>query len=331
MAEKDEEILVLEEKEEEEKVESSGEIDSSKEDEVEQKKKPVKRRGNDNQKRISELWLKRKEAEEAAAQAMRREATATAKNSEYEKITASALEDSLNAKRELLKERLIRAEESDDAKKKAEITAELTKIEAQSAQIDRYKIENQVSVKDQQQRQPVQQQEQVSGEELYERLSPAGKKWMDDNSEWYDSQSESHDPEKFSDVTYFAQKLERELASQGRATEVGTRAYFKKIDDYIKENWGEERTDSVEEEEEKPAAKRNYAAPVGNRSVNDKTPGARKEYKISQREKELAVSLTIKGKDGRELSDSDKIKRFVSMRESTPPSGPISMNTITRR
>ncbi len=82
--------------------------------------------------------------------------------------------------------------------------------------------------------------------------------------------------------------------------------------------------------EEEPATpqKKSYAAPVGNRSASTQSPGGRKEYKITQTEKELALSLESKGKDGKPLSDSDKIKRFVSLRENTPTSGPISMKTI---
>lgn len=331
------EPIITEEQDEEEKVDSSEELDSSKEDEKEkvvQKTKPSKKRGNDTQKRINELWMARKEAEEKASQSANLVASERAKNQEYEKITASALEESLKSKRELLKERLIRAEETNDSTKKAEITAELSQVEAQSAQIERYKIENQVNPTQKPQQKKETQQEQVSGEELYERLSPAGKKWMDDNSDWYDVESESHDPEKFSDITYYAQKLERELASQGRASEVGTRAYFKKIDDYIKDNWGEsvsdENEDSEEEKSEEKPVKKSYATPVGNRSVGDKSNGTRKEYKITQTEKEMAISLPIKGKNGQEMSDADKIKRFVALREGTPSSGPISMKTIRK-
>lgn len=309
----------------------TGDIDSSKEDEKVKKevKQTTRRRGNSEDKRIKELWLQRKEAEAIANQQAQRADSERAKNVEYEKITASALEENLNTKRELLTDRLVRAEEAGDLKKKAEITAELSKIEAQAAQIDRYKIENQVRGTQQQPTQPqqVQQQDSASADELYERMSPAGKKWMDDNRDWYDANGENHDPEKASDITYYAQTLENEYRQSGRAAEIGTRGYFKKVDDYIKNNWGDD-VNEVDEGSEAQPQKRSYAAPVGNRSVQAQPNGARKEYKISQAEKDMALSLDTKGKDGKPLSDSDKIRRFVSIRESIPPAGPISMTTL---
>src|SRR5260221_132427 len=88
----EDEILIVEEPDEI----VSGDLDSAEEDD--KAKKSAKRRGsdgnskrgNDSQKRINELWSKRKEAEEAAARESRRADGATAKNQEYEKITASA-------------------------------------------------------------------------------------------------------------------------------------------------------------------------------------------------------------------------------------------------
>lgn len=324
-----ENIVVIEEPEAEEKI--SGEIDSSQEEEKEklQNKIPIKKRGNDNQKRINELWLKRKEAEDNAKRESERAQKAAAKNTEYERITASALEENINTKRELLTDRLIRANEAGDAKKAGEITAELSKIEAQSAQIERYKLENQISPQQQKQQSEVQTKE-ISPEEMYDNLSPAGKKWMDDNKDWYDESGENHDPERVSDVTYYAQKLEQEYVGSGRSSEIGTRAYFRKIDDYIKKNWNDDVPDEKDEDESVVQPKKNYAAPVGNRALPNSAPGARKEYKITQAEKEMALSLDRKSKDGKSLSDNDKIKHFINLREGTPQSGPISMSTIKR-
>ncbi len=334
MSEKDD-IVVVEEKELEENV--SGELDSSKEDEKEKKqqKVPAKKRGNDNQKRMNELWLKAKEKEELANHNANLANSEKAKNTEYERITASALEENINTKRELLTERLIRAQESGDNKKSAEITAELSKVEAQAAQIERYKIENQVRGNGQQpvNKQPQQRQQTeepvADADEMYERMSPSGKRWLDENRDWYETSGENHDPEKAGDVTYYAQTLESEYRNSGRTAEIGTRAYFKKIDDYIKNNWSDEVQESKDDEEEEAApAKKNYAAPVGNRSAANPAPGARKEYKISQQEKEFALALNTKGKNGKPLSDDEKLKRFISLRESTPSSGPISMKTV---
>lgn len=321
--------------EEPEAIMDAGELDSSTEDEkpkVVQKKTPVKKRGNDQQKRLNEIWLGRKQAEEEANRQAVIATQERAKNSQYEQITASALEENLNTKRELLTERLANAKDQADV---AKLTAELTKVEAQSAQIDRYKLENRVHPQQsalESPQKPSQQDIQLSPEDAYERMSPAGKKWLDENNDWYANDSENHDPEKSGDVKYYAQTLEQELIRSGRGAEIGTRAYFNKINDYIKQNWSNDMQDDVNEEDEAPSApqKRNYAAPVGNRSAQNPSPNGRKEYKISQSEKEMALSLDMKDKKGNSLSDNDKIRRFISLRESVPSDGPISMKTMRK-
>ncbi len=153
------------------------------------------------------------------------------------------------------------------------------------------------------------------------------------NSSKSSSHGENHDPEKSSDVNYYAKKLEQELINSGRGAEIGTRGYFNKINDYIKQNWSDDMRDEAEEEDEAPAAqqKRSYAAPVGNRNAQTPNPGGRKEYKISQQEKEMALSLDMRDKVGNSLSDNDKIKRFITLRESVPADGPISMKTLKNK
>lgn len=331
--EKDDDIVVVEEPD---TVVDAGEIDSTAEGEKEekkvvQKKTPVKKRGNDQQKRLNELWLGKREAETEANRQAGIAAQERNKNTQYEQITASALEDSLNAKRELLTEKLANAKDQPEV---AKLTAELTKVEAQSAQIERYKIENKVNPqqKEQQPQQRQQVQEQVSPDEIYDRMSPSGKKWLDENSDWYDDNGENHDPEKSGDVKYYANTLEQELINKGRGAEIGTKAYFNKINDYIKQNWSDDMQDEADDEDEQPAApqKKNYAAPVGNRSAQSPSSGARKEYKISQSEKEMALSLDMKDTKGNSLSDNEKIKRFIGLRENTPSDGPISMKTMKK-
>lgn len=314
---------------------TSGEIDSTEEEEstkeVKQKTKPVKKRGNDHQKRISELWMQRKEAEDLARKEAASATAERARNAEYEKITASALEENIATKRELLTERLQRAEEAGDTAAKAKITAEMGKIEAQAAQMDRYKIENQVRQPDNQ-RQQVQQRQQeepvgpASFEDLYDSLNETGKKWLDAKRDWYDNQSDNYDEERVADVTLYARGLEAAFERNGSGAPPGSKGYFRQIDDYIKQNW----SDDVTDENEDPAPRKNYAAPVGNRGSTPTQNGARKEFKITPAEKEMALSLDSKDKTGKPLSDADKIKRFLTVRDSIPSSGPISMATIRK-
>lgn len=330
----DDNITIVEEPE---TVIDAGDIDSSSEGEekkpVVQKTKVAKKRGNNTDVRMKELWLDRKQAEDEANRQAQIAAQERAKNTQYEQITASALEENLNTKRELLKEKMIRAQETQDAKAIGEITVELGKVEAQSAQIDRYKIENRVQPQQQQQEQPQRQQQnnqprEVSFDDFYESLPVAGKSWVDQNRDWYDPSSESFNSEMASDVTLYAQSLERNPGD----TPVGTRSYFNKINNYIKQNWSNDMQDDADDEETAPVAQRkqNYAAPVGNRSAQSPSPSARKEYKITQSEKEMALSLDMKDKQGNSLSDNDKMARFIKLRESVPADGPISMKTLRK-
>ena len=313
--------------EEDEPVVDAGELDSSAEGEKEkekvvQKTKPVRKRGNDQQKRLNEIWLGKKQAEEEANRQAAIAAQERAKNSQYEAITASALEENLSTKRELLTERLASAKDQAEV---AKITAELSKVEAQSAQIDRYKIENKIQPQQQNQQQ---QQQQDEYRHPQPQSNPLLNKWLDENNDWYARDSENYDADKAHDVTLYAKSLEENPSID---YPIGSKAYFNKINDYIKQNWSNDMPDDSEDEEETPAPqKRNYAAPVGNRNAQNPSPGAKKEYKISQAEKEMALALDMKDKKGNSLSDNDKIKRFISLRESVPSDGPISMKTLRK-
>lgn len=340
--EKDDDISIVEAIESE-SVDVEGEskdLDSTKDDEkpkvaqktkVEHKKRGGGgKRGNDGDVRIKELWAKAKEKEAMLAHAQ-------SKNAEYEKITASALEESINYKRELLKDRIVRAKEADDSQKEAELLAELSKVDAQAAQIDRYKLEKSVN----QQEKPRPQQEQeydyssqspASFDDIYERQNRVGKEWLEKNKDWYDSDADDYDEDKVSDVTYYAQSLEANFARSGTGFPPGSKGYFAAIDKYIKENWSDNQvTEENNDEQEISAPKsKHYAAPVGNRNASPNNPVKKKEYKITRDEREMAIHMKMKGKDGRELPDDEKIKRFVQLRETTPQSGPISIKDVRR-
>lgn len=321
MADEKEDDIIIDELPDE--VIDSGEINSTEDDakekkEVKQLKKPVKRRGNDEQKRINELWLGKKEAIALAEQESLARQAERAEKMQWQGMAANFAEETIVAKRELLTNKLAVATTQEEV---AKLTAALSKVEAEGAQIERYKIENQVNAKPQPQKQQAQEQQSL------QEMPPAIQSWLNANQEWYDPSSEGYDQEKASDVKHFAQAVEREMVTSGRATEIGTKAYIKRINDYVAQNWSDDM-DENEEEAAPVEKKKSYAAPVGNRSVQNPSPGARKEYKITQAEKEMALSLDSKGRDGKSLSDTDKIKRFVTLRERTPSSGPITIPSL---
>lgn len=332
----EEEIVIVDDPQEE--VETSGDIDSSRDEETEKKEKKSRRggdgnqkRGNDAQKRLNTLWQKKKEEQQQKEAALRDLAAERTRSAEMTKITSSALEDSLNAKKELLTERLVRAQESEDHKKVAEITGEMSKVEAQSARLEQYKMENQINSKtdtpNARHSQNTREEATPTPDEVYENMSPAGKAWLDSNRDWFDQEGEGYDAEKAADVVYYAGLLERE----GRFP-IGTRAYFKQIDTYIKENWEEGEEDVSEDPKPtpKPGFKQTTQSAPVSRGGSGKPSGGGKQYKLTQSEKEMALSMDAYDKSGRSLSETDKIKKFIGLKETTPGSGPISMKTIRR-
>lgn len=309
-----------------------GELDSSAEDEsAKPKKKPIRKRNESGAQKIKELWAKQKDLERENAQINSLAAGERIRSAKMEEITRNALEDSLKNKSENLQLRLLNAQEKQDNEEITKVTVELTKVQAQSAQLERYKIEN--SVKPQHhpapaQNHPQQRQQQEIGslDDLYEVGSQATKRWLDENRDWYDDNSENYDSERAEDVKYFANNLEKKLAREGREEEIGTTAYYRKINEYVRDNWQEEESDDAP----KKNGQRQLAVPVGGRSNQQQRNPGRKQYVLTGAERDMAVSMELKHPNGVQYSDEEKMRSFAKSKDLVKGNQPISINTLKK-
>jgi hypothetical protein len=130
----------------------------------------------------------------------------------------------------------------------------------------------------------------------------ATKKWLDESRDWFDPSSDDFDEDKASDVQQYARNLER--LNPG---EVGTRGYYRQIDNYIKENWSDNEGDVPEKKTFNRAG--GGAAPVTGRSQNTQQ---KKLVTISLAEKNMAVSLNLRHPNGVDYTDAEKIRAYLA-------------------
>lgn len=303
-------------------------------EEVKQEDKPKKkktRRDDAFSQQVRKLMWEKQEAADRAAkleEELVAERTARAK---MEGITTQSLEDSLQSKSGLLTRQLEAAHAEQDAAKIANVTAELSKVEAQKAQLERYKIENSTKAQQKSVEKPARQEHQeadTSFDGLYETGTPQMRSWLDTNRDWYHPDSENFNQDMVDDVTAKASKLEQEWARTGRASDIGTRAYFNAINRYIEDNWTSESDKPVQTQN-----KTGYAAPVNNRSSSSRPDPKKDVVTLTREEREMALNIEIKHKNGRSYTDEEKIKEFATNKRllrNSPANEPININTLRK-
>lgn len=309
-----------------------GSVDSSEEEEKPTQKRKRKR-GNDGQKAIKESWQKVRDAERARQEAEALAANESERARTFENITENALTGQFQTARELAMYKLRDAKAREDIEEETRIMAEISQLDAQAAQLKRYKIENETRKEPvKPQREEVQDGPIEGFDAFYRQSPPATRKFMDENKSWLDANSEDYDEEKTQDVIAYGANLEKELAAQGRAAEIGTIAYYKKLNKYIKENWDDNEMEDEAEDEapvKKTFGKQQTAAPVGGRapSGNKEKAGS---VRLSKAEVDFALSMPLKHPNGKEYTDQEKLKAHAISKRSTSESGAITVNSRRR-
>lgn len=298
---------------------ADGSVDSSDDDAEEQRKKKRKRGGNP-QAKIKELWQREQDSKAEIAHLKQAAHAEKVKAGKYQEIAVNNAEANLTTQKKLLEQELRYAHEVADSAKIAKITSDLSQVQADEAQLKRYKMESAINATPALEPEPKQAARAAEPtastlDDLYENGTASTRNWLDSNREWFDSESEDFDEEKAGDVADFARNLERKLAQQGRAEEVQTASYYRRINEYIKENW----SDSEIAEDVAPVKKtfnrgNGGAAPVISRAPNTQRSNAKKEIKMSVAERNLAVSLNLRHPNGVDYTDAEKIKAYVSNR-----------------
>lgn len=310
-----------------------GEIDSSNEDESDggqqDKKKKGRRRGNDLNKRLKELWAKHQDSQRLLQEERIAKDTESQRSSKAMETAQNAIEKMLDTQRENLELKLEAAKNAGDVEKEVKLSTALTEIMAQKAQLDRYKMERQVEPDA---KSPTKQPQVITSyDDLIDSSAPAQARWLSENRDWFDVDSEDYDADRSEDVRYFVRNLERQLIAQGRGAEIGTLGYCKQIDKYITENW----SDEVSEVDEKPSKstqvnrKAGNSLPASNRAPGTQAP-VKKQLKFTSAEKELALSMPLRHPNGADYSDEEKIRAYVYNRENGPKTGPISARNLKK-
>jgi hypothetical protein len=292
---------------------TDGSVDSS-DDEEEEKRKKKRRRGGNPQAKIKELWQREQDNKARIQQLEQEKLQSDQKAGRYHEIAVANAEAKLQSDKIRLEQELRVAHELADAGAIAKVTSALSQVQADEAQLKRHKMENFIDG-----RQPVSVRQQVeqpySGntlDDLYHNGTQATKKWLDENREWFDSDSDSFDEDRAADVTDFARNLERKLVQEGRAEEIQTTAYYRRINEYIRDNFSDEE----EGEPQKKTFNRpsGGAAPVNSRSPNNQ---AKKPVTISLAEKQVALSLNLRHPNGVDYTDAEKLRAYVAGKKDT--------------
>ena len=309
-----------------------GSVDSSEEDSQVAKTAKKRKRGNNGEKVIKEQWKKIQDAQRRLQETENRLEAEAERAKTFEGITENALTGQFQAARELAMMKLRDAKAREDIEAETKYMAEISELDAQSAQLKRYKIENETRKPAEKEARGEPEQEPVVGfDAFYEKSPPATRKFMDENKDWLDPNSDNYDEEKTQDIIAFGANLERELAAQGRGAEIGTVAYYKKLNKYIKENWDEEMEDESTEEApiKKTFGKQQTAAPVNGRGTGATVPKSG-SVRLSKSEVDFALSMPLKHPNGREYTDDEKLKAHSLSKRNTPESGAITVNSRRR-
>lgn len=136
-------------------------------------------------------------------------------------------------------QRLEDAISTGDSKKQAEATVEVSRLQGDLAGVEAWKASNPQPqpgqpVARQPQAQP-QPQPQGRPQVVYK---PDTKAWIDSNP-WFQVDHEDYDPEMHSEAVQYAKVLESQYKRAGRASEIGGKDYFAKIDEHVRREFPE--------------------------------------------------------------------------------------------
>lgn len=152
--------------------------------------------------------------------------------------------------------------------------------------------------------------------------NPVRDKWVASNP-WFDESADDFDDELAADARSYATNLEQRMQREGTPELIGTRAYFKKIDDYMRESYPEKFADAGANRTPPMRADRNGVTPPTRSNVlgGQKTGGASNKIVLSRAEYEVAMSLgnTAAGKnsDGTRKTEKELAQMYIRQRDSS--------------
>lgn len=277
-----------EEAEEEEVEESSDEEEEEEEEEV----KPKRRRSSEN--RIAELARRAAEAERRAQELEARAQKEAELRQQSDIAMMTHYEQRLQREATFVKAQLEDAIAVGDTTQQVELQSQLFQLQSDLSGVESWK--QQVAAQRAQQEeaakaapapQPKNEQQQVS-------LEPRTAQWIQRNT-WFQPQSPDFDPEMHEEATLFAKRVERRLRADGREDEIGSAAYFKQIDQHIRDEFPDAFDDPKPVKKAAPPMRRESNVAAVNRSAPEGQGVKSKVIRLSADERRMAHNMADSG------------------------------------
>lgn len=290
--------------------------------------KPKKHKGRGDA-RIQNLTSQLRETETVAERLKRENAELAARASQgtqqYEQASTAAMQhfkDAQTFKMQLAQRDLRDAIEAGDAQKQAELQTLIAGTQAELSNIAAWE-QQQAAVKKnappKQEPAPQQQKPQQPGVDK-NAMHADTQAWIRENSAWFEPGTDTFDPDMHSAAVAYAQLLDQRYIRQGKADQIGTRAYTQEIDRYMQQEFPD-AFEGGDEDETPPAAAppprertppmQRRPEPVGasTRTLPNgavvKTVNGKRFAVLTPEQKQMAHqlaangALTMKDKDGR--------------------------------
>lgn len=152
--------------------------------------------------------------------------------------------------------------------------------------------------------------------------NPVRDKWVSSNG-WFDNDSEDYDDEMAADARSYATGLEAKMRRENTPELIGTRAYFRRIDEYMKENYPDRFDgDSPNRTPPMKGERNGVTAPVRNGSLGGKkSGGGGNKIVLTRAEYDVAMSLgnssAGQNADGTRKSERELAQMYIKQRDSS--------------
>lgn len=289
--------------------------------------KPKKHKGRGDA-RIQNLTSQLRETE-TVKQRLEREnaelaARATQGTQQYEQASTAAMQhfkDAQTFKMQLAQRDLRDAIEAGDAQKQAELQTLIAGTQAELSNISAWEQQQAALKKNappKQEAAPQQQQPKPQGPDK-NAMHADTQAWIRQNADWFEPGTDTFDPDMHSAAVAYAQLLDQRYVRQGKADQIGTRAYTQEIDRYMQQEFPDAFEGGDEDEAPPPAPpprertppmqRRQESVGASTRTLPNgatvKTVNGKRYAVLTPEQKQMAHqlaangALTVKDKDGR--------------------------------
>ena len=290
--EEEEQQEEAEEEEAEEAEEEEAEEASDEDEEEEEEVKPKRRRSSEN--RIAELARRAAEAERRA-QALEARAQQEAELRQQSDIAMMThYEQRLQREATFVKAQLEDAIAVGDTKQQVELQSQLFQLQSDLSGVESWKQQAAAQRAQQEQAAKAAPAPEPKNEQRQVSLEPRTAQWIQRNT-WFQPQSPDFDAEMHEEATLFAKKVERRLRADGREDEIGSAAYFKQIDQHIREEFPDAFDDPKPVKKAAPPMRRESNVAAVTRSAPEGQGAKSKVIRLSADERRMAHNMADSG------------------------------------